>query len=388
MKRRNLIKIMGLGVATAAAGGATLGLSNQLSNQDTHLIGWDQSQEMDDIRLTVLSYALLAPNAHNKQPWLIKLGDKDEFELFVDRERLLPETDPYHRQTHIGQGAFLELASIAASAYGYRAEIEYFPNGEYDAINVANLPVAKVTLVKDAAVVTNPFYPAIMERHSNKRAYSPVALTTQELDDLQTFICKHSGGEMRVITKPKDAAKMRELLVQAMEIEVTDKQRDLETIKMFRFNDDEVKHHRDGFGVAQSGTVGMKKWLAESFFLSRESAERNTAAFGQQSVAMTKEVADSTQCFAWLSTPSNTRLDQVKLGRDYCRLNLYTQLLGIAQHPMSQLLQEYKDMLPLQAQYKKTFGIAEGDTVQMLFRLGKAEACPHSPRRAISDLLV
>lgn len=61
--------------------------------------------------------------------------------------------------------------------------------------------------------------------------------------------------------------------------------------------------------------------------------------------------------------------------------------MGLAQHPMSQVLQEYKDMLALQQDFRDTLGIGEGETVQMLFRLGRASATPHSPRRLVSQLI-
>jgi len=43
--------------------------------------------------------------------------------------------------------------------------------------------------------------------------------------------------------------------------------------------------------------------------------------------------------------------------------------------------------LPLQASFKEAIEIPESDTVQMLFRLGKAEATPHGPRRLISSII-
>ncbi len=54
---------------------------------------------------------------------------------------------------------------------------------------------------------------------------------------------------------------------------------------------------------------------------------------------------------------------------------------------MSQVLQEYDDMLDLQAKFKRHFDIAESTTVQMLFRLGKATPVAHGPRRLVKKLI-
>jgi hypothetical protein len=113
MKRRNFIK------ATLAGTGMILipSIFNGCSTQELKALeGWRKghSKIEKDIRLIVLSYAILAPNPHNNQPWIIDLKDSHNFDLYVDPERLLPETDPPYRQIHIGQGTFLENLSLGS----------------------------------------------------------------------------------------------------------------------------------------------------------------------------------------------------------------------------------------------------------------------------------
>ena len=131
---------------------------------------------------------------------------------------------------------------------------------------------------------------------------------------------------------------------------------------------------------------GFEGWVAESFFLSRDDIEKDSTSFGEQAVDLTIEHAQSAAAFGWISTASNTRLDQVVTGRAYERLNLTATALGIAMHPMSQVLQEYSDMVDLQKRFLSYLDIPEGHTVQMLFRLGIAEPVEHSPRRSVKDL--
>lgn len=72
--------------------------------------------------------------------------------------------------------------------------------------------------------------------------------------------------------------------------------------------------------------------------------------------------------------------------RAYERLNLTATALGVAMHPMSQVLQEYSDMFDLQKRFLDYLGIPEGHTVRMLLRLGVANPVEHSPRRSVKDL--
>lgn len=84
-----------------------------------------------DIRNHILSYAILAPNPHNMQPWLVDLRQPERIILYCDRTRLRPQMDPLSLQLLMGYGAFLEQLELAASAAGYQTEITYFPKGSF-----------------------------------------------------------------------------------------------------------------------------------------------------------------------------------------------------------------------------------------------------------------
>ncbi len=385
MNRRNFIKITGLGIGAAALSTSLVGCSGSEPKEN---YGWSgPSADEKDIRLLALGYAILCPNPHNKQPWKIDLTGPTSLDLYVDADRLLPETDPIYRQIHIGQGTFLETLAIAATGLGHEAKITYFPQGMYSNTELVNKPVASIELIKRPEITPDPLFAQLLTRHSNKREYNSQGLSQAEREQLQHFHGKESEYPLTIVHSAEAKQTLESVLTQAMEIEVGDRGRDMETIKMFRFNEDEVKKYRDGFGVTQAGLSGITKFVAETFFLSRESTEKDPTSFGEQAVEMTQKAAASTATFAWITTAENSRLDQVKVGRDYCRINLKTTAMGLAQHPMSQVLQEYNDMLPLQTSFKKRMGVREGDTVQMLFRLGRAEATAHGPRRPITELI-
>lgn len=380
MQRRHAIKIM-----TGSSIFLLTGLGACSSNFDQRVVqSYDAS---DDIRLHLLRYAMLAPNPHNIQPWLIKLIGQDKIELYVDKERLLPETDPIYRQIHIGQGTFLEGLSIAASQFGYKANIAYFPRGEYSNVELMNLPVASVQLIADTKIQPDPLFAAMLKRQSNKRNYDNSLLSQDEIKLLEQEVTDENI-KLDVFQSKQDKKSFSELLTRAMEIEVKDIQREMETINLFRFNQKEMDKYRDGFGIGQNGSAGIKKWAIEQFIISRQDAISNPASFSDAAVKLTSDGVKSSHGFAVLSSKENSRVEQLRVGRAYIRLNLKTQALGIAQHPMSQILQEYPDMHSLQQQFKRQYKYSEDETVQMIFRLGRAAAVEFSPRRKIKDIVV
>lgn len=101
------MRTTGGGIAAAAATAALPACSAEYPAAAVET--WHGPREGGDLRRWALGFAILAPNPHNRQPWLVDLAYPDEIRLYVDRDRVLPETDPPGRQIVIGHGAFLEL---------------------------------------------------------------------------------------------------------------------------------------------------------------------------------------------------------------------------------------------------------------------------------------
>jgi hypothetical protein len=382
MKRRDMIKVLTAGglvlVPSALVGcGGTLPAYAPWG-------GHDPAER--DVRKIVLSYGLLAPNPHNKQPWIVMMDGPRAFFLHVDPARLLPETDPPFRQIHIGQGTFLENVALAAGHLGHRADVEYFPAGAYDNARLESRPVARVELTPDPGVHEDPLFSAVLARQSNKREYDGTAVTTAELEALRAA---HGVADYPVslTADPALRAKIADLATRAMAAESKSLARDRETIAMFRFDDGELERFRDGFGLPQLGITGMTRFFAETFAVSRQSALAEGSTFGKEGVDLARKQASSAAAWGYVASPTNERIDQVKIGRAYARVNLAATSLGLAQHPMSQLLQEYSDMTDLQRELHALLGIPAGHTVQMLFRLGHAAPVVHAPRRGVEALI-
>lgn len=103
INRRQTLRLLGGGLVIAATPACSL-----IDPEPTAALSpWRSAgQGYEDLRLRALSWAILAPNPHNRQPWQIRLDGADGFTLFCDRTRLLPETDPFCRQIVIGLGCF------------------------------------------------------------------------------------------------------------------------------------------------------------------------------------------------------------------------------------------------------------------------------------------
>ena len=382
MNRREAI--LGIGVAGAVL--AVPALAGCGERATLALKPWSgPPPEEHDVRLKALSYAVLAPSAHNTQPWSLALRGQDELSLYVDRTRLLPETDVPFRQAHVSQGTFLELLVIALSAFGCRAELTLFPEGEYTNAAIDDRPVAHLRVLPDATRL-DPLFSHITSRRSNKRAYDPSRKPSQaQLAALAGSIAE--GTSLAFIENADARRRLAGICADGMAAEVSARARNVETAKWFRFSTRELEEKRDGFALEHNGKSGFTRWFAETFLLSREGSADPNGTFATGAVDLAREQAGSAPAFGVLTTPTNTRRAQVLAGRAYARVALTAQSLGLTMHPMSQSLEEYRDMASIKARLEGEVALTPGSTVQMLFRLGHADETPHTPRRDPRDLV-
>jgi hypothetical protein len=354
--RRKVLTIIGGGTIAAAATGA--GLFAATRTPTTALAPWADVGGEEEPRRRALSYAILAPNPHNRQPWLVDLGTADTVRLYRDKTRDLPETDPHARQLTIGLGCFLELMRIAASQDGHAVDIDLFPGGE-------DGPVAEARFRGGAQA--DPLFAHVLDRRSCKEPFSAEAVPQPMIAQLEPLAA--------IYTDAGTVTDLQELTWQAWKTETQTPRTMQESVDLMRFGKGEINTNPDGIDLG--GTFLEALMLAG--VLSREAQGDPASAGFREGMRIYEEMLKATPAYAVITTAGNTRRDQIETGRRWLRLNLTTTALHLALHPVSQALQEFAEMKP---HYEKAHAmLAEpGHTVQMLGRLGFGPKVGRSPR--------
>lgn len=376
--RRGVLKLIGGGVVIAAAGAGAFTALNQPSHAAR--AAWREAGQPEEYRRRFLSYALLAPNPHNMQPWLARLEGEDSLTLYCDLDRRLPETDPFDRQIILGHGCFLELLALAAAAEGCAAEIEPFPEGAPDmTARLDARPVARVTF-RAGAASSDALFAYALTRRTNRNAYDARDISVDHLAALAAAgtaegITAHTTGDGDL------AALLRDLTWRAHEIEVRTPATWMESVDVMRIGPSEVARHRDGLSMEGP----MLSALNIAGILTRDAlADPDSQAF-QQGLDMFRPLAASARAFAWLTNDGQSRGGEIAAGRAYMRLALQAEAHGLAVHPWSQSLQEYPEMAALFEEVHSLIG--GGQRLQMLVRVGYAKPVPAAPRRGLDALL-
>lgn len=362
LSRRKFITLIGGGTVLAASAGSAAWLATR--SPHAALAPWAAAGSPADPRLNALSYAILAPNPHNRQPWVAELTAPDALRIWRDTTRDLPVTDPFDRQLTIGMGCFLETLAIAASAGGHSAEIALFP----DAPTRPGLePVADIRLAPSDGA-PDPLFAHIPARRSSKEPFEdrmPDPATLAPLAELA-----------RLVTDTPTVATLRALTWEAWEIEARTPAAYRESVDLMRFGRAEIEANPDGIDLGGP----FFEALIAARLLTRAAQLDPTSQSYRSGFAIYDRMLAATPAYAVITTPGNRREDQIAAGRAWMRLNLTATAQGLALHPVSQCLQEFAEMAGPRARVHGLLATA-GETVQMLGRVGFGPAAlPPSPR--------
>ncbi len=376
LSRRKTLALIGGGVILAA----TAGLGAVASRTPrTAALPWAGAGMETEPRRKALSYALLAPNPHNRQPWLVDLSEPNVVTLYADTARLLPHTDPFSRQITIGLGCFLELMRMAASHDGQRVTITPFPEGE-SAAGLDGRPVARAVFVADGAVTPDPLFAHVLDRRSTKEPFDtarPLAA-----DTVQTLaVARHArfGGTVDAT----EVAAWRAFTHEALRIEIETPHTYRESVDLFRIGRAEVDASPDGIDF----TGPLFEVMAATGLFTREAALDTSSQAYTAGLAAVFANTDTAMGHVWLVTPNNGRADQIATGADWLRVNLAATAAGVAFQPLSQALQEYPEMAVPYAELHAKLA-PDGGTVQMLARIGYGPSVSPSPRWPLEAKIV
>ncbi len=365
VSRRKFLGLVGGGVVVAAGVPATAFLATRTPHKA--LAPWQNAGDYEDPRLQAMSFALLAPNPHNRQPWLAELVGDDRVILYRDKNRDLPVTDPFGRQLTIGMGCFIELMRMAAGEQGYQIESQLMPEGEEGPIAHCKFIAGKGT--------PDPLFQHVMGRRSHKNLFVDRVVEAGVAQQLSEFADIYIEGDKRQA--------LREIAHDAWLAETSTPPAWQESIDLLRIGKTEINASPDGIDAGGP----MLETLSLLGLFTREAASDVNDTGSRKVIESTANAILSAPAYTLNITPGNTRKDQLEAGRQWMQLNLKTTSLGMALRPVSQALQEYQEVKPYFDRVHDLFA-SDGGTVQMLGLLGYGALPARTPRWPIESRLL
>ena len=391
MNRRNFIRLSGGGIVIVASAGVATGCSLGTAYPAATLEAWQGPGAETDARRRALAYAITAPNPHNRQAWQVDLREEGAITLYCDRERLLPETDPFGRQVLIGHGAFLELLVLGLAEHGVKAEVAMWPQGELPALlkDWDQRPVARLRLAPGG--VPDPLFAQVLRRHTPKVDFDTARPVAPAMLQALLASVRTPGIRAGGTADANRLGELRTLCWESAKVETLTPRTIMESVRLIRVGPEEISKHRDGITL----NAAMPRIANALGMFDREAPPKEGDAAYKQMMSRFEGHSRTAMGFVWLASVGSSRTSQVEAGRAYVRLQLKATELGVGVHPMSQALQEFPEMAP---HYERAHQLMIGkagprtpadDAVQMFCRIGHTPGeVSATPRRPVRDLIV
>ena len=164
-----------------------------------HQIGPDQLRR-------IVELARLAPSVHNTQPWWWQASDSTTLELWADRARALPVSDPVGRNLTISCGAALHHTIVAAAATGAHPTVEHLPDGA-DSDLMARIELRPDHPTVDALAQLT----TLTQRRTDRRRFTAWPVPEENLHHLAEAGEKW-GSAVAAVTDPVLRVQVEELL--------------------------------------------------------------------------------------------------------------------------------------------------------------------------------
>lgn len=336
-----------------------------------------------------IAYGLFAPNPHNTQAWKFEILSDNSALFYVDEGRILGATDPPTRQVHIGCGCFLECARLGMMLDGYETQIERFPDKsrKYQKSTLGTVPLAKISFLKNPTLEVDPLSEYIFERSTSRLKYNDSEVMDKDFTVIQQLV-KANKTKLALVNNPSELKKILPILSEGMKVEAFTYHTHEESRKWFRENDDLIAKKRDGINLPGNGVFGIKKWIAQMQLKGLKASKWHSKKMNEYSLKSHHERVVTSKGVVYLKTQANTFDNWLDAGVDYIRLQLACLKLGYHIHPLSQVLQEFKEMDDLRVQFEKEMRVTKHEKIQMVARIGKSDKPYKTFRRKPESLIL
>jgi nitroreductase len=206
-----------------------------------------------------LKYAVLAPSAHNTQPWRWEIAD-NTLSVYRDPVHTLAVGDPTLRETTLGIGAFIENFIIAANHWGHEVAVSDI------AWTVNDMLLAKLTVSSPAQAVTvdSALFDGLVKRHTNRGPYKPEPLASELI-----------GVGIFAITDPAAKERIAQLVGQGTKIALSMRPMRQELSELL-FREDQPKESgmmlESMMEQPPASSVDHAAWFKEQFDVDTEAA--------------------------------------------------------------------------------------------------------------------
>lgn len=348
----------------------------------------------------LLNYAIMAPSAHNAQPWKFRVAEH-HVEFHHDHERILPVVDPHGRESLISVACAVESFRIAMRRFGLSDQVEWNPSAApHEPVAIVRMEGRHTPSAQELRL-----FDAIPNRRTNRMAFDPRPVATSELDALRAIVhgAHHDGAPTTVrLDATSDAFakhEIAELVAQADRVQFADEKFRTELAYWMRPNDTDKGDGLPAYAQGMSGRVWDILSHAGPFIM-------RTFDVGKGRAAKDRQLAEGSPALAIMHTDADDHAAWLATGAAMTRLLLAATSMGISASYLNQPI-EVETLRPKLAEliatrlsgrsinndFEEESDQPDANQMptiypQILLRLGYADYTPATPRRPLADFIM
>ncbi|MFI5229001.1 MAG: Rv1355c family protein [Gemmatimonadales bacterium] len=329
----------------------------------------------------IVDNAILAPSAHNGQPWQFVWRD-DALELRHDPAHDLPSLDYDRCATWAAFGAVTHNIELAARSIGLEPTFSHFPSASDERL-VSRVRFASREPLRDSLLELLP------RRVTNRRRDGRRPIAASSLDEIRRA-AEEAGASLQLATSPAALDELAALMGACDRISNMNQAIHREVMDGFRWSREEVEQHRDGLDLATMELTASERagmWLLSKWEIM---ATLKRIGGGVALEDLAKKCVASTSAIGLLTTPGVAPSDYLRGGRALQRVWLTATKLALGLQPWTGLPYlfarvergggaglspaEIAELRGLRERYRQVFDVRAGDAEVLLFRLSLADA--------------
>ncbi len=315
----------------------------------------------------IIPSAILAPSAHNTQPWKFETSS-NVIDIFIDWSRHLTISDPTLRQLYVSLGCATANALNAANYWNMTAAVQYFPDGAGKDKPVVRLSFAPAHKPGEHNQAEADMFAAIVQRHTNRSFFDEQPLTVDEQKALNQDI------DQSITTFVSDRNQIEQIAQISQEGTFS-------TLSRKEFKEELSHWVRNSWTYQHDGMPGYAMGIPAPLSLVAPMMVR-IAPIHVQEAPKTKQQVASSSTLAIFSTDTDTPVDHLKVGQQLQQVWLNATAAGLAAMPVVAAIEageEYRNRLR-DITHAKTYP-------QSLLRIGHSSATNlrATPRRTLDE---
>lgn len=311
-----------------------------------------------------VNYAVLAPSAHNTQPWCFHLQD-DQLRLYADRTRALAVVDHADRELTISCGAALFALRLSLRHFGYEAHVDALPEPNHPDL------LARVTLGKRALAsdMEHKMFAAILERRTTRVAFEDRRVPDALLSALANA-AEAEGAWLWVVKETDQRSALAELVARADREQWADPRVRRELAAWVHANRAASRDGMPGYAMGMGDLMSVAGPIV-----------MRTFDLGRGMAAKDRDIALGSPALVVLGTKGDNPKDWLMTGQALMHVLLRALVEGVTGSYLNQAVQ----ITHLRDELRQM--LANAFYPQLCLRLGYGPSVRATPRRRAAEVM-